>query len=310
MNASTHPIHSLLRAAAVASIASLAVLAQEPKDRGTMPDRTQDHTMAPAYTSTDRLVGAKVALAPSAEEKVEADRKGEKPDAPTGTAIEWLVDAHDGAVQYAVISTGGLLGIGDRTVLVPASDLRWNQAKEQFQLHMTPQQLEARTPFDLDKACETGLDAAAKTAGGPLKNERGTTEASAKPVGKVQDTSFVAANCRLCKASELSTLPVHAGNDEFGKVSDLIVDRGQHQIVLAVVDHGTTLGMGGTAYLVPFDKLTPCSKNGDAGELDLLCVPGSTKEELKKSVVYEKPQDGVVDPSAAKQALASATRRQ
>jgi hypothetical protein len=311
MNACTYTFRAthraLLSTAVIASLATIAVTAQEP----------QPGMASSPYTSTDQLVGAKLQLSPDAEALREAAREGEKAEGPTATATDWLVDGNDGSVQYAVVSLGGFLGIGDKTVLIPAGDLKWNQSAAKFQLDWTADQLKARTPFDLGKACEAGLDASCKAAASTAKGadmprtDKGSTEASGKRNAALQNAQFTAPTDRLCKASALSALPVHAGSEQFGKVSDLIVDRRQHRVVLAVVDHGTTLGMGGTSYLVPYTKLTPCVKSGDqANEPTMLCAATSTKDELTKCVVYEQPKVGVVDPAAAKKALEMAGRHE
>lgn len=331
----------------IACLASLA-RAQEPPP-GAKPDR--DATTAPRavmgreYTSVDQLVGATVTLSPSIEARREAAREGEAADRPSATASEWLVDCNDGAVKYAVVSVGGFLGIGDKTVLVPAGDLRWDAAKESFELGWTKEQLEQRTPFDLDAAMKAGIDDAAKRAAPPTGGMHGETgrpddrtgegrpgegmdgrkdeddvhardaagkaegrvaDASARPGSKIVGTEFVRSACRLCKASELAALPVHAGGETFGSVDDLIVDRNRHTVVLAVVDHGATLGVGGTARLVPFDRLTPCAKGDSTNELAALCAVDATKDELARSVVYEPKGDSVIDKAAIERALSMA----
>lgn len=337
----------------IACLASLA-RAQEPPP-GAKPDR--DATTAPRaamgreYTSVDKLVGATVTLSPSIEAQREAAREGENADRPTATASEWLVDCTDGGVKYAVVSVGGFLGIGDKTVLVPARDLRWDAAKQSFELGWTKEQLEQRTPFDLDEAMKAGIDDAAKKAapttggmhgeagrrddradGGRMgegrtadgmdeddmhkddvhardaagKAEGRTVDASARPGSKIVGTEFVRTACRLCKASELASLPVHAGGEKFGSVDDLIVDRNRHTVVLAVVDHGATLGVGGTARLVPFDRLTPCAKGDSTNEVSALCAVDATSDELARSVVYEPKGDSEIDKAAIERALSMA----
>jgi len=322
MNAYTYTLHAtqraLLAAATIASLATIGLTAQDPQAGSkpvTKPGQNQAQDAASgSYTSTDHIVGAKVTLSADAEALREAAREGEKAERPTAKATEWLIDGHDGSVRYAVVSLGGFLGIGDKVVLVPAGDLRWNQSAQEFQLDWTAEQLKTRTPFDLAKACEQGLDASCMAAAATApqdadmpRADKDVAEATAKRSAALATANLVLPKSRLCKASELSALPVHAGSEEFGKVSDLIIDRGQRRVVLAVVDHGTTLGMGGTSYLVPFDRLSPCTKSGaDANQPTMLCAATSTKDELRKCVVYEQPKDGVVDPAAAKQALSKA----
>ncbi|MEO6595334.1 MAG: PRC-barrel domain-containing protein [Planctomycetota bacterium] len=257
------------------------------------------------YTTTSRLVGAKVFLEASANETAEARRDGEQPDRPTAKVTEWLVDCRDGQLSRAAVSLSGFPGLGDKVVLVPAADLRWNNSMERYDLAWTKDELKAKPSFDRAAACKSGLDAAGgmhadKAHADQAGEGKGTAEASSGRDKTVVGTKFVSSSQCMHKASELSSLPVYAGSTEWGKVQDLIVDRKKNCIVLAVVNHGSTLGMGGKDYLVAYPRVRVCQMDGDT---HLLCASGMTAAQLENCVPFEKPQNGVVDPAATKKAL-------
>lgn len=275
------------------------------------------------YTATSRLIGAPVYLQASAEQVAEAARDGDAADRPKAKVTEWLINTTDGKLCHAVVSIGGFLGIGDKVVLVPASELKWNNSMERYDLAWTKEQLKAHPTFDLADAHKKGLDLACGMKGDGVRSEPGLADASTKrdPATKTGDPvvkgdpaaksdpavrttepaakMFAHATNKVCKASELASLPIYAGAAEWGKAKDLIVDREQNRVVLAVVNHGATLGVGGDDYLVPFRHFALCQKDADE---PILCGE-QWPAKLQGSVKFEKPKNGVVDPAAAKSAL-------
>ncbi len=272
------------------------------------------------FTTTSRMIGATVFLNAGVKEVAKARAEDEAAKRPEATVSEWLVDSRSGELCNAVVSFGGFLGIGDKTVLVPAKELSWNNSMERYDLGWTVEQLKAKPEFDLAKACKDGLDAAcgfhpkadgrhgkeAADASAPRKadgsREKAAADASSLAQKTIVGTDFVRPTCCLAKASTLADSPVHAGAKEWGTVSDLIVDRKQNTIVLAIVNHGSTLGVGGDNYLVPFKGLATCQKN-TTDDTFILCAEQRTAADLAGCVRFEKPKDGVVDIEAAKRAL-------
>jgi hypothetical protein len=272
----------------VATACAVGLTAQEPGAPPVVSRPAHD------YTSTTQLLGAPVYLQASPQAVADASSKGENANRTKATVSEWLIDSKDGTLTHAVVSIGGFIGIGDKVVLVPVRDLTWNEAEKRYELGWTKDQLMARPKFDLDAATKSGLD---KACCEDPKNETAPAAAKREPLG---NTGFVPATTRLCKASEFAALKVHAGATEWGKVRDLIVDRKQHRVVLAVVNHGAKLGVGGTDYLIRFTDLQTCE---DKDGKRLLCAPERSPEQMAANVHYEKPKTGVVDPNAAEAAL-------
>jgi cytochrome c5 len=287
--------------------ASNAALAQNPPAEQNPPmTKPGAEKQGEPYAAISRMVGAPVYLLASEEKVAEAKRDGEAVDRPKAKVQEWLIDRRDGTMAHAVVSLGGFLGIGDKVVLVPAKELTWNQSMERYDLGWTKAQLESQRAFDLDAATKSGLDAACGIPANVTEAEasaakKAIADASAKGEARAVGSTFRPADCCLCKASEMAKLPVYAGSADWGKVQDLFVDRASGKVVLAVVNHGSTLGVGGTDYLVPFSQCTVARQKDS--EDRLLCTEKCTPTNLENCVKFEKPKNGVVDPAAAKQAL-------
>jgi len=301
----------------VLCIAALAAISFSPcssAQEETTPAKPVSQASGPDYCSMNKIIGAKVRMNPGAEAKREAQSEGETAKRPEGKIEDVLVDAHTGALQHAVISFGGFVGIGDKTVAVPVSSLTWNQAFERYDLEASEDRLKALPAFDVGKARKTSLDNACAAAdvqwraasSGEVKEasgEKGEAKeaAGAKIEAKaVAGTSFFVIPTRIVCASDIDDLAVYACSEKFGKINDLLVDRGQRSVALAIVKRGGALGIGGTEYLVPFRAVQFCT----SGEERVLCM-NCEANKLETAVVYEKPKHGVVDPDAAKRALAS-----
>jgi sporulation protein YlmC with PRC-barrel domain len=314
----------------LATATTVSLSAQEPSTRTPPEARTQDPRVTSdqkqnyegtdRWASTSKLIGAKVRMMPGVEARREAAEEGDAAKRPEGKIDELLTDCHTGEVQYAVVSFGGFIGIGDKTVLVSAKDLRWNQPTERFELSASEDQLKAMPDFDIATAEKHGFDsstaymnparvgerdARAEEASGrdtrDARDASGTTDRKVERV-MVEGTTFHLVPARLCRVTKLDDYPVYSGTEKWGKVTDLLVDRNENRISLAVVSHGTTLGMGGKDYLVPFTNLKTCVSGNDT----VLCSPPAAATKLESSVIYEKPKTGVVDPAAAQRAMQNA----
>jgi sporulation protein YlmC with PRC-barrel domain len=292
-----------------------------------------DHT----YASVDKIIGAKVRMLPSVEEQREAARDNDAAKRPEGKLVELLVDHKTGECKYAVVSFGGFIGIGDKTVALPAEALKWNQALDRYDLDANEDRLKAMPSFDLSSARKDGLDAACATVeeqwkGTAGKDQVGIREATGgredvgttgerpvgeRPVGErpigedkpfaereamekertFKDTKFQLVPVKFAAVTELGDHEIYTGATKFGKVNDLLMNRAENKIALVVVSRGGTLGVGGKDYLVPWQAFRLCS----SGEERLLCTKLDPAK-LESAVVYEKPKHGVVDPDAARRA--------
>lgn len=274
------------------------------QDEPVAKDVKQEPKAGAEFCSTSQVIGAKVRMVPSAEAQREAAAEGEQAKRPEGKVDDIIVDCHTGAVEYAVVSLGGFIGIGDKTVAVPVEAMRWNGAHERFDVDATEERLKALPAFNLSQAKKSGLDGTAviirsdwqgkKMA--EVKDATAETEKT-KPVA-LEGTTYFVVPTRLIAASEIDDFPVYAAATKFGKVNDLLIDRGRNAIALAVVSRGGALGVGSKSYLIPYRALKLCT----SGEERVLCVNCDTAK-LETAVVFEKPKNGAVDPEAARRAL-------
>lgn len=74
------------------------------------------------------------------------DAAGEK----LGTIDELMIDTDRGSVAYAVLSVGGLFGMGDKLFAIPWSALRVDTTEKQLVLNIKKAQLEKAEGFDKD----------------------------------------------------------------------------------------------------------------------------------------------------------------
>ncbi len=65
-----------------------------------------------------------------------------------GEIEDLAIDEIDGRVRYAVLSFGGLLGMGEKYFAIPWEALRLSDNKEHFALNVTEKELEKAPGFD------------------------------------------------------------------------------------------------------------------------------------------------------------------
>lgn len=257
-----------------------------------------------AWTTVDKLVGCDVSLSPSAEQLREAAEDGDQPDRGQGEIKDLLIEPRSGQIEWAVVSCGGLLGIGDHTVAVPASALRWNAAEQRLELGLSQDELEQAPEFDLGEARERGLSARVEVVEAAWSRE---VREPAQERGGEQDV-LVFDTLRLRRtpervavASELDEYPVFAQSQEFGDLKTAIVDVENMRVAFAVVARGGLAGIGGQEYLLPYESLLVCQRVD--GDEHVLCVDRPTVE-LERAVKYERPEHGVLDRESAARARA------
>ena len=88
-----------------------------------------------------RLMGADTLLGNKVVNRQEED---------LGTILEIMLDVRAGNIRYAVLSYGGILGIGDKLFAVPWDALSLDTENECFVLDVAKERLEADPGFDKD----------------------------------------------------------------------------------------------------------------------------------------------------------------
>lgn len=294
------------------------VLSAQSDTAATRAQGPAQKQVKPEYVALNECIGAKVSMKPGAEARNEAAEAKETVARPSGEITDLLIEPKTGRTEWAVISFGGLLGVGDKTVVVPASILQWNSTAKSYDADVDHDQVKALTAFDAKQAKTRGLDEAmtahasnwrtvVTAAGTPAKvaEEAGapktTTKAvhAEKPALAIAGTSMVAIPTHLMCASEVDDYPLYARSEQFGTVSNCVVDRANGTLAFVIVGHGGLLGMGKDQYLLPFSALQLAKRD----EATVLVVDKSMAD-LTSSVKYVKPEHGIVDAEAAKKCCA------
>ncbi len=311
--------HNLLLLAASLSIPLVAQEGRPPQPK-TQPER-------PAYVQGEQqklatewgrhallsnVLGADVRMQPSAEARREAAEDNEQAERPKGEVADLILNVGDGSVDWAVLSVGGLLGIGDKSVAVPWRKLQHTlneDGEPTFTIAMTKAELEARPAFDADDAKKRGLDTTVRTLdtsdreigkGGVRDGEippgrpadgtgREPGERTDRGVraGQPADASMPRGGTHYVLASDFKDCNLRTPTEEFGSVSKAMVDLDNHKIDYIVIARGGVVGIGETEYLVP---LAACKliRHDDEPALQI----DRSVEELKTAPKYTAPENG------------------
>lgn len=183
-----------------------------------------------------------------------------------GKVMDFVIDLHAGGTSYAVVSSGGVLGLGMREVLVPAPAIsigtttertlavnmrleRWKNAPQfkRKNLAALASPAEARRISQFYGLTENGLSAAA------------SPESADEPGRSGQ---FSTANHALFLAHEmLGDSVIDKQRTKLGTLSDVLLDLNERKPTFAVLAASHSLGEAGT-FAVPVSRLqhTPSHK--------------------------------------------------
>jgi sporulation protein YlmC with PRC-barrel domain len=75
-----------------------------------------------------------------------------------GTVEDFMLDTSTGEVSYAVLSFGGIMGIGDKLFAVPLQAMRTDTEQHEFVLDESKERLEKAPGFDKDRWPDTADD--------------------------------------------------------------------------------------------------------------------------------------------------------
>ena len=284
----------------------------------TRPQSPTQKQSTPDYVALNECIGAKVSMNPGAEAVGTAAEKKEPATRPTGEITDIVIATKTGRTEWAVVSFGGLLGIGDKTIAMPCSILQWNPTTKCYDAKVSHDHVKTLNAFDAKKANAQGLDDAMtahatnwRAVVTPTTPEKSAEEASAtkaaagakradKPVVAIAGTTMVVNPTRLMCASEVDDYPVYARGEDFGKVSNCVVDRANGTLAFVIVGHGGVLGVGKDEYLVPFTALRLAKKDAAT-----VLVVDKSAADMASCVKYTKPAHGIVDAEAAARCCAT-----
>jgi sporulation protein YlmC with PRC-barrel domain len=110
------------------------------------PAREGAHIVGSSYRAGNDGPGPRVMGAATLTGDDVVNRQGEK----LGTIEEIMLDVPTGRIAYAVLSSGGFLGIGDKLFAIPWSSLTLDPENKCFVLDIAKQRLEQAPGFDKD----------------------------------------------------------------------------------------------------------------------------------------------------------------
>lgn len=115
-----------------------------PTAPGASPEGAQ--IVGSSYRAGHQGPGPRVMSASTLEGDDVVNRQGEK----LGTLDEVMLDVPTGRIAYAVLSSGGLLGVGERLYAIPWRALTLDPENKCFILDVAKERLQAAPGFDKD----------------------------------------------------------------------------------------------------------------------------------------------------------------
>lgn len=213
------------------------------EEKGLMTSSMRSHLPDGLYKAS-KLIGTDV-----------KDRKGES----IGEIVDLALDTSQRRVSYAVLSFGGIMGVGDKLFAVPLSAFETGKDRDELILEVTEAQLKSMQGFDDDKW---------------------PTQISANwPASKVniQGSSSTSATINVLKAKKYLDYEVKdPQGKELGEIQDLAVDLKNGTIKYVVIEHGGLLGVGDKLVAVPSLTLAPGTDKDDV-------ILNITETELKNA---------------------------
>jgi len=214
--------------------------------------------------------------------------------------ISDLVLEKEGNTRVALIDVGGFLGIGEKTVAIPFTDLKFAKAADadanaapQVNVAMTKEQLTSLPEFDkstldttaaatVTTAPATTEQPAGTTADNTMAAAPATTDTTAQPAvtGSIDAATPVSQDI---SANQLMGAEVYGtDNSDIGEVNDIVFDM-KGDIKAIVVDVGGFLGIGEKPVALTFANLSV--RKDENGKL--LVTANATKDQLDKAQAYQ-----------------------
>ncbi len=258
----------ILCTATAASLLTFTALAQDnDTSKSVRPDYARDRMVHPMHG--DRLHSA--AKASDVIGMTVKNYQGEK----LGTVEDLAVDVSSGRIVQVILSTGGIIGVGDRLSAVPPGALHYDVTNKVLHLDANKEKLRSAPEFKTAKWAEHSdtehlsavytyygqepafkfihkgdlNDGSANTSS--TRNADGTWN-KARMTGERQWMIPAARLGQTQKASKITGLPVKNMQDEkLGAVDNLLVDVQAGRIVAVIVSSGGFLGLGEELSAVP-----------------------------------------------------------
>jgi sporulation protein YlmC with PRC-barrel domain len=260
MRGSTWETKMKVRSAAksVAVIGALALAlpalaaAQQEQQRGERVDRQQQHQHQQHGEKAVRQIEANQF---QVDKLAGTDIKNQDGDT-IGTVDDVLLDK-DGRVAAVIVSTGGVLGIGEKTVA-----LNWDQVevtrdqddpdKLRVRVAMSEDELENLPEFDADiSRTMAQRQPEQRQAEQRQQQPQRAQEQRRQPAGE----ALTALGAQQFKLDRLvGTDVINQAGDDVGTVDDVVLER-DGRVAAVIITTGGVLGIGARTVALPWDRL-------------------------------------------------------
>ncbi|QDU69385.1 PRC-barrel domain-containing protein [Engelhardtia mirabilis] len=249
-------------------------------------ERTEQDKIAQRFVKLEQIKGATVKLHANPEAIRKAAKDGETADRPECTVNDLMLDPRTGQITRALIGAGGFLGIGEKTVAIDFGELTWDQEDACFSLSMTRKDLENAESFDLSEAKKRDRKAHAVEA----------SSSKASQPQQLGDYFYQPYQGGFFVGGELDELELYdAIGQEFGGVSDTIIDLDERKVAYFVISRGGVAGVGADRYLMPMANLTLTQRmESDEDEANSVLWTKRTTADLELAPAYDEPDQGVI----------------
>ena len=219
------------------------------------------------------------------------DREGKD----IGRMKDAVFEAGTGNVTFAVLSTGGLVGLGEKLFMVPWYALQQPVSGETLRLSMTAEQLKDAPHFDAEKWPDME-DRHWTDAIHVYYGNYGKRPAVGKelPPKTAEDERGGYVPLRFLRASWV--LPGTIANprgQRLGDIKDAVVDTAAGKVTYVVLGFGGTLGLGEKLIAVPWSELRESAGLGtftlDVDKDTLQKAPGLDKDHWPRTAESLKP---------------------
>jgi len=228
------------------------------------------------YTTAEKIMGTDL-----------VDRQGES----FGDIVDFVVGFRNGSSPYAVVSHGGIAGIGSDTVAVPLRALSWDSSEDRYMISTTRRQFGTAPDFDSDDwdsldsdewrnetqrafgtlphsdqdyqrrdGAQEGRDGNRDRRDDAQDRDRDRRDgARDRDQRERRDGSEDRMNPDLDPYMLLSDLKgmtlVSSDGKEIGKIETVVLDRNSGHIGFVTMKMGDTLGIGGETVVIPWEAM-------------------------------------------------------
>jgi sporulation protein YlmC with PRC-barrel domain len=236
--------------ATVTLFTGLAVMAQAPN----APDRTQNpgqkDKMAGKEQSSMKLELRRASKIDGLEVQASDNEK-------VGKINNLAIDLDSGRVIFAVVSSGGVLGVGDKLAAVPFKALHFGDLNNVAKLTVDKATFDSAPKLDKDSWNNLNDRTWRTTAYKHYKLDVNWDAPLDVRTGEMTiktETERPATN--IVKSTEAIGMDVHnTQNDNLGDINDLVIDVNRAQVVYTVLGFGGVLGVGEKLFAVPWQSL-------------------------------------------------------